>query len=210
MGLRPKGPTLGRPAPVGRSRRGRGAASCSCSRRPGRPRPRHGHSRSRFLAHPPVTLTTSGRADGVTRTQNARQPEPSNVPHRCLDGGYGAQPPDRRGGHGRSRERGGAAPPPGGRRTQPPPTPPGPTAADRARARACQRAPRPALAAPPAEPPLRTPRAGTARLRPRDFQLTLTWLLSPPVGATTSGLPTAPTPPACSARQKRSPSWKAA
>ena len=68
----------------------------------------------------------------------------------------------------------------------------------------------PAIAAPPAEPPLRTPRAGTARLRPRDFQLTLTWLLSPPVRATTSGLPTAPTPLACSARQKRSPAWKAA
>lgn len=68
----------------------------------------------------------------------------------------------------------------------------------------------PALAAPPAEPPPRPPRAGTTRLHPRGFQLTLTWLLSPPVGATTSGLPTAPTPLACSARQKRSPAGKAA
>lgn len=100
MGFRPEGPTLGG-----------GLRECNAHDEGGAPpraRAQGGPadlglamgSRARSPARPRVTLTTPGRADGEPQTQDARQPESSNVPHRCLDDCYCAQPPDRGGGTG--------------------------------------------------------------------------------------------------------------
>lgn len=88
--------TLGGPTQVGRSRGGRSAASCSRSRgpsRPWRPPPPATRGLARPLPRSPARRAHArGTRRGEPRTREARQPEPSNVPHRRLDGGYGAAP----------------------------------------------------------------------------------------------------------------------
>lgn len=152
VGLHPEGPTLGAGL-RGCDAHGEGGARLVLVLTPAWPTPASPWARAPVPSPaPPATLTTPGRADGEPRTQDARKPEPSNVPHRCLDGGYCTQPPDRGGGTGAAGNM--AAPhrplgaggrthrPPGRARRQPPEPQPARERRDRgSRSAPCRAAP---------------------------------------------------------------------
>lgn len=169
---------------------------------PGAPLPPPpGDSRARSLARPPAALTPGVRAEGNPEPGRPGSQSPrtyhtaastAGTARRLALTGAASWPRGRE----RPRQRTGrhAAPPPGGRRTQPQPTrqarrqPPEP--AGKRENAGSRSAPGPSTPSSPAGPDASASPPSPAP--PPKTPLTLTWLLSSPVGAATNGLPTAP------------------